>query len=102
VSIRQQVPSGRAETVNQRCQYVVCLQSALARLIETHVRRVVPQIAMAAKQTQHEAADALFRAIIETLDRHRDERTLTENVLQGLASAYAAASTAVPEPGRMG
>ncbi len=57
---------------------------------------------MAAKQTQHEAADSLFRAIIETLDRHRSEHTLTENVLQDLASAYAAVSTAVPEPGRMG
>ncbi|PJE20201.1 MAG: hypothetical protein CK431_28295, partial [Mycobacterium sp.] len=36
---------------------------------------------MAAKQTQHDAADALFRAIIETLDKHRNERTLTEDVL---------------------
>jgi len=57
---------------------------------------------MAAKQTQHDAADALFRAIIETLDRHRTAGTLTEAVLDGLASAYAAISTSVPEPGRTG
>jgi hypothetical protein len=57
---------------------------------------------MAAKQTQHDAADALFRAIIETLDRHRNERTLTETVLDDLARAYASISTNVPEQGRMG
>jgi hypothetical protein len=57
---------------------------------------------MAAKQTQHDAADALFRAIIETLDRHRNERTLTETVLEDLASAYASISSHVPEQGRMG
>jgi hypothetical protein len=57
---------------------------------------------MAAKQSQHEAADALFRAIIETLDKHRNERTLTEKVLDDLASAYAAIATCVPEPGRQG
>jgi hypothetical protein len=57
---------------------------------------------MSAKQTQHEAAESLYRAIIETLDRHRAEHTLTENVLQDLAAAYAAVSTAVPEPGRLG
>jgi hypothetical protein len=57
---------------------------------------------MAAKQTQHDAADTLFRAIIETLDRHGDERTLTETVLDDLARAYASISTNVPEQGRMG
>jgi hypothetical protein len=57
---------------------------------------------MAAKQTQHDAADALFRAIVETLDRHRNEHTLTETVLDDLARAYAAISTNVPEQGRMG
>jgi hypothetical protein len=57
---------------------------------------------MAAKQTQHDAADALFRAIIETLDRHRNAGTLTETVLDELARAYAAISTNVPEQGRMG
>jgi hypothetical protein len=102
VSIRQQLPSGLVETANQRCQYVVCLRAAFAHHIEPHMRGVVPQLAMAANHTQHEAADALFRAIIETVDRHRNERTLTETVLQDLASAYSAASTAVPEPGRMG
>jgi hypothetical protein len=72
------------------------------RLIEQNSRRAVPKINMSAKQTQHEAAESLFRAIIETLDRHRAEHTLTENVLQDLAAAYAAVSTAVPEPGRLG
>lgn len=48
------------------------------------------------------AADALFRAIIETLDKHRNERTLTEDVLDTLARAYASISTNVPEQGRLG
>ncbi|MFW3113454.1 hypothetical protein MHAE_06729 [Mycobacterium haemophilum DSM 44634] len=58
--------------------------------------------AMAAKQTQHDAADALFRAIIETLDKHRNDRTLTERVLDDLARAYASISTNVPDQGRQG
>ncbi|VBA36240.1 hypothetical protein [Mycobacterium attenuatum] len=57
---------------------------------------------MAAKQTQHDAADALFRAIIETLDKHRKDGTLTEGVLDDLSRAYAAVSTNVPEQGRLG
>jgi hypothetical protein len=52
---------------------------------------------MAAKQSQPEAADFIFRAIIETLDKHRSDRSLTEDVLDTLASAYAAVSTSVPE-----
>jgi hypothetical protein len=57
---------------------------------------------MAAKQSQHEAADSLFRAIIETLDKNRKEGTLTAAILEELARAYASVSTSVPEPGRMG
>ncbi len=57
---------------------------------------------MAAKQTQHDAADALFRAIIETLDKNRDEGTLTAEVLEELARAYASVATDVPEQGRLG
>ncbi len=57
---------------------------------------------MAAKQTQHDAADALFRAIIETLDKNRDERTLTAQTLEELARAYAAVASAVPDQGRLG
>jgi hypothetical protein len=57
---------------------------------------------MSAKQTQHDTADAMFRAIIETLDKHRKEGTLTEGVLEELARAYAAVSTNVPEKGRQG
>ena len=57
---------------------------------------------MSAKQTQHDTADALFRAIIETLDRHRNERTLTEDVLDTLGRAYASISANVPEQGRLG
>jgi uncharacterized membrane protein len=57
---------------------------------------------MAAKQTQHEAADSLYRAIIETLDQHRKEKTLTEGVLDALARAYAAISTNVPDQGPRG
>ncbi|KCA91583.1 hypothetical protein K907_00331 [Mycobacterium tuberculosis TKK-01-0086] len=61
-----------------------------------------PQETMSARSTQHDAADALFRAIIETLDKHRNERTLTEDVLDTLARAYASISTNVPEQGRLG
>ncbi len=57
---------------------------------------------MSARSTQHDAADALFRAIIETLDKLRNERTLTEDVLDTLARAYASISTNVPEQGRLG
>lgn len=57
---------------------------------------------MAAKQTQHDAADALFRAIIETLDKNRNEGTLTAQVLEELARAYASLATNVPERGRLG
>lgn len=55
---------------------------------------------MSARQSQHEAADSLFRAIIETLDKHRNDRTLTEKVLDDLARAYASIATSVPEQGR--
>jgi hypothetical protein len=57
---------------------------------------------MSAKQTQHDAADALYRAIIETLDGHRNKNTLNELVLGHLANAYAAISSNVPEQGRQG
>jgi len=56
----------------------------------------------AAKHSQHEAADALFRAIIEVLERHRQDRTLTEEVLDSLGRAYAAIATNVPEQGPQG
>ncbi|MGZ4564213.1 MAG: hypothetical protein ACXVX6_11705 [Mycobacterium sp.] len=57
---------------------------------------------MAAKQSQHDAADSLFRAIIETLDKHRNDRTLTAEILHQLATAYQSVSTDVPEQGRPG
>lgn len=76
------------------------MQIAPLRLIETRIRRVVTRKTMATKQTQHDAADALFRALIETLDRHRNERTLTGEVLEELARTYAAVATNVPEQGR--
>ncbi len=57
---------------------------------------------MAAKQSQHDAAEALFRAIIETLDKNRDDRTLTADILEALARAYASVATNVPEQGRLG
>jgi hypothetical protein len=57
---------------------------------------------MAAKQAQHDTADALFRAIIETLDKNRKDGTLTAEILEGLARAYASVSTCVPEQGRLG
>ncbi|MCV7092904.1 hypothetical protein [Mycobacterium interjectum] len=57
---------------------------------------------MAAKQAQHDAADALFRAIIETLDKNRKDGTLTAEILEELARAYASVSACVPEQGRLG
>ncbi|EFG75956.1 hypothetical protein HMPREF0591_4141 [Mycobacterium parascrofulaceum ATCC BAA-614] len=57
---------------------------------------------MAAKQSQHDAADSLFRAIIETLDKHRNDGTLTAEVLHELATAYGSVSANVPEQGRLG
>lgn len=57
---------------------------------------------MAAKQAQHDAAEALFRAIIEVLDTNRGERTLTSTVLEELGRAYASVATNVPEQGRLG
>ncbi|WP_155772239.1 hypothetical protein [Mycobacterium asiaticum] len=55
-----------------------------------------------AKQTQQDAADALYRAIIETLDRHRNKRTLDEHVLDALGRADASISSNVPQQGRLG
>jgi hypothetical protein len=40
---------------------------------------------MAARQTQHDAADARYRAIIETLDTSRNDGTVTGDVLEVLA-----------------
>ncbi|WP_197506955.1 hypothetical protein [Mycobacterium sp. 852002-50816_SCH5313054-b] len=57
---------------------------------------------MAAKQAQHDAADALFRAIIETLDKNRKDGTLTAEILEELARAYSSVSSCVPEQGRLG
>jgi|GEM_PF-4346349 hypothetical protein len=57
---------------------------------------------MSATQSQHEAADSLFRAIIEALDKNRHDGTLTPAVLEELSRAYAAVSTNVPDPGRLG
>ncbi|MEY8017714.1 MULTISPECIES: hypothetical protein [Mycobacterium] len=57
---------------------------------------------MAAKQAQHDAAEALFRAIIEALDKNRKEGTLTSAALDELARAYASVATNVPEQGRLG
>ncbi len=57
---------------------------------------------MAAKQAQHDTADALFRAIVETLDKNRKDGTLTAEILEELARAYASVSTCVPEQGRLG
>ncbi|UXA08294.1 hypothetical protein KXD96_09450 [Mycobacterium sp. SMC-2] len=57
---------------------------------------------MAAKQSQHDAADALFRAIIETLDKHRSDQTLTADILHQLATAYESVSSNVPDQGRPG
>jgi hypothetical protein len=64
---------------------------------------LVPEEAMTtAKEAQHDAAESLFGAIIAVLDKHEHEHTLTGEVLEQLARAYAAVSTNVPEQGRLG
>jgi hypothetical protein len=61
----------------------------------------VPEETMtAAKEAQHDAAESLFGAIIAQLDKH--EHTLTGEILEQLARAYAAVSTNVPEQPRLG
>ena len=57
---------------------------------------------MSAKQAQHDAAEALFRAIIEALDKSRKDGSLTPTALDELARAYASVATNVPEQGRLG
>ena len=42
------------------------------------------------------------QAYIETLDKSRNQGTLTSQVLQELARAYASVSTNVPAQGRLG
>jgi enoyl-CoA hydratase/carnithine racemase len=55
-----------------------------------------------AKEAQHDAAESLFGAIIAVLDRHEAEHTLTSEVLEELARAYAAVATDVPDQPRLG
>lgn len=57
---------------------------------------------MSAHQAHHDAAEELFRAIIATLDRHEAAHTLTEDIVERLARAYASVATSVPEQGRLG
>ena len=56
-----------------------------------------------AKEAPHDAAESLFGAIIAVLDKHEAEHTLTPEILETLAGAYAAAVTGgVPDPPRLG
>jgi uncharacterized protein YejL (UPF0352 family) len=55
-----------------------------------------------AKEAQHDAAESLFGAIIAVLDKHEAEHTLTSEVLEELARAYAAVATDVPDQPRLG
>jgi hypothetical protein len=56
-----------------------------------------------AKEAQHDAAESLFGAIIAVLDKHESEHTLTAEILEMLARAYAAAVTGgVPDQPRIG
>jgi uncharacterized protein YejL (UPF0352 family) len=55
-----------------------------------------------AKEAQHDAAESLFGAIIAVLDKHEAEHTLTSEVLEELARAYAAVVTDVPDQPRLG
>jgi uncharacterized protein YejL (UPF0352 family) len=56
-----------------------------------------------AKEAQHDAAESLFGAIIAVLDKHEADRTLTPEILETLARAYAAAvAGGVPDHARLG
>jgi hypothetical protein len=56
-----------------------------------------------AKEAQHDAAESLFGAIIAVLDNHESEHTLTPEILEELARAYAAvAASGVPDHPRLG
>jgi hypothetical protein len=66
-------------------------------------RRLVAEEAMAtAKDAQHDAAESLFGAIIALLDKHKHEQTLTPEVLEELARAYAAVAAYVPDQPKLG
>ena len=56
-----------------------------------------------AKEAQHDAAESLFGAIIAVLDKHEADHTLTPEILETLARAYAAAvGSGVPDHPRVG
>jgi hypothetical protein len=55
-----------------------------------------------AREAQHDAAASLFAAIIAEVDKHQADHTLTPEILEELARAYAAVATSVPDPGRLG
>jgi hypothetical protein len=56
-----------------------------------------------AKEAQHDAAESLFGAIIAVLDKHEADHTLTPEILETLARAYAAAvASGVPDHPRVG
>lgn len=55
-----------------------------------------------AKEAQQDAAASLYGAIIAELDKHGADRTLTPEIVEVLARAYAAVSVNVPEQGRLG
>ncbi len=57
---------------------------------------------MTAKQSQHDAAESLFGAIVAILDKHSAAHTLTEQIVEELARAYSAVATSVPDQGRLG
>ena len=57
---------------------------------------------MTAKQSQHDAAESLFGAIVAILDKHAAAHTLTEQVVEELARAYAAVAINVPDQGPSG
>jgi predicted glycoside hydrolase/deacetylase ChbG (UPF0249 family) len=55
-----------------------------------------------AKEAQHDAAESLFGHIIALLDQHEHDHTLTPEIVEELARAYAAVATNVPEQPKLG
>jgi hypothetical protein len=55
-----------------------------------------------AREAQFDAAESLYGHIIAQLDTHEHEQTLTPEIVETLARAYASVSTNVPDQPKQG
>lgn len=69
----------------------------------THQLKVgIRKATATAKEAQFDAAESLFGHIIAQLDKHTHEQTLTPEIVEILARAYASVSTYVPDQPKVG